>query len=170
LAVIFTLVGSVVSALITPAFARCERIGAVLRLLGLTLVGYTLFVLSIGLISLVCPAQLLWLLGARYASLEAELPWFVFNSVVMGYSSVFFSLSSARGWVWHSWMLPLLTLLSQGLLLTAVDLNTIKGVLIFSMGAAGVTFAVSVYTTSRGLWTSWKAGRLAPPGGEFSSI
>jgi len=162
LAVVFTLIGTVMSAIIVPTFARCDKLPRLLRLFWMTFAGYSVFAVVIMIASAEFPRQILWILGAKYTSLQPDLPWLVANSVLAGLSWVPYCLVSARGWIWHAWMLPLLIVLFQAALIPFLDLSTVKGVLIFGLGSAFATLLVQGYMAVRGLWKSWKAGAVAP--------
>jgi hypothetical protein len=161
LAILFTLVGSILTGIVAPTFARCESLGRLAKLFALTVVCYLGFSGALLAGSLLWPQSMLWVLGGQYQSLTTEVPWLVANAVTAGLSGVFYTLILARGWVWQAWLVPVVTILTQASVIPLLDLNAVRGVLIFGWVSALPTLAVSIYMVGRGLFQSWRGNRLA---------
>ena len=162
LSIVFSLVATVLKGLVAPTFARCQTLERLVRLFTLTLFCY----LSAATLILVCsfafPTQLLWILGGKYASLTREVPLLIISSMVAGLIDVIHTLTLSRGWIWHMWTIPPATLLVQIGCLQFLQLNSVAGVLVFSIFSVMPSLLGTSYMTARGLWRSWRMGRLAP--------
>jgi hypothetical protein len=161
LAIVFTLIGSILTGIVAPTLARCESLGRLIRLFALTIVSYLAFSVTLLISSLVWPKEMLWVLGGQYQSLTAEVPWLVANAVTAGLSGVFYTLALARGWIWQAWLVPVLTILTQLSVTPFLDLNTVRGVLIFGWVSTLPTLMVSIYMDWRGIFMSWRGKQLA---------
>lgn len=133
LGVLFALVGSVVNNLLAPTFARCDSLPRLRRLLGVALADYAAFGGLLLLASICLPGPILWLIGPRYSMLTAELPWLMAGGVLGGFTAIVHSLAYGRGWIWHAWLIPIVTILVQAGMLFVVDLSSVRGVLIFGL-------------------------------------
>ena len=162
LAIIFSLLLTILGGLAAPTFARCQSLERLVRLFTFTLFCY----LSAATLLLVCsfafPSQLLWVLGGKYTSLTREVPLLMTSSVVAGLTDVIHMLTLSRGWIWHIWTIPPATLLVQIACLQFIRLNSVAGVLLFSIFSLIPSLLGTSYMTTRGLWRSWRMGHLAP--------
>lgn len=162
LAILFALVASILTGLIAPTLARCETLSRLMKLFLVTLVTYLVFATALLVCSFRFPAELLWILGGKYESLTREVPWLVGNAIVGGLIAVVYTLASARGWIWYTWITPVLTIAAQVIAIPLLNLSTVRGVLVFGLVSLLPTLVVSLGLDVRGLWTSWKSGKLAP--------
>lgn len=162
LAVVFVLFSSVLGGVVVPTFARCDSLGQLTRLFVMVLLGYAGVAGLLMFASLVFPSQILVILGAKYAELHNDVPWLVAGSVLGGLNGVLYALVSARGWIWHLWLVPPVTVALQVLLLRVLDVGSVRGVLVFGLISAVPVVVVMSYMTVRGLWKSWRAGTIAP--------
>ncbi len=161
LGVLFAIVHGLLSGLVAPTFAKCESLRRLMQLFGLALGAYAVFS---GILLLAClefSKELLWLLGKNYSGLNGELIWVAATSILTGLTGVIYALVSARGWIWHAWLIPIFTLSLQGWLLTLLDLGQVRDVLIFGCAGSLPTLVLVCYMAGRGLWTSRKSGALA---------
>lgn len=125
--------------LITPAFARCQDRGRLLRLFLGVLGGY-LLLLGAFLGAVAWQAdRVLWLFGAKYAHLHHEL-LLVALSVVVGFvNQLVWSLNYARGWVRRVWLNIPLTLAAQVAAVLLFDTGTVAGVAKLMITTSAVT-------------------------------
>jgi len=86
----------------------------------------------------------------------------VISSVVAGLTDVIHTLTLSRGWIWHMWAIPFATVLVQIGCVHFVRLNSVAGVLQFSIFSMMPSLLGTSYMTTRGLWRSWRMGYLAP--------
>jgi O-antigen/teichoic acid export membrane protein len=162
LAVVFGIVSSVLGGLVAPTFARCESLKRLGRLFAFALVSYLVAAGLLFFCSFTFPREVLWILGGKYMSLTHEVPLLVTSAIIGGLTGVIHTLSWSRGWVWHMWIIPFVTLLVQIIAVRFLPLNTVAGVLEFSIISAVPWLLVTSYMATRGFWTSWRAGHLAP--------
>ena len=162
LAVVFGIVSSVLGGLVAPTFARCESLERLGRLFALALASYLAAAALLLFCSFAFPREVLWILGGKYMSLTHEVPLLVASAIIGGLTGVIHTLSWSRGWVWQMWTIPFVTLFVQIIAVRLLPLNTVAGVLEFSIFSATPWLLVTSYMATRGFWTSWKAGYLAP--------
>jgi hypothetical protein len=162
LAVIFAILSSVLGGLAAPTFARCESLRRLGRLFALMLVTYLVAATILVACSFVFPREVLWILGGKYMGLTAEVPLLVISAVIGGLISVVHTLTLSRGWLWHMWTIPFLTLLAQIVSIRLLRLDQVRGVLEFNIISSLSWLVVIGYMAGRGFWTSWRAGYLAP--------
>ncbi|MES2099789.1 MAG: hypothetical protein V4569_08225 [Pseudomonadota bacterium] len=146
LALVFTLIGAVVAALVQPYFARAtarrELIGGFLALNGF----FGLLTALLTGFAAVLPGVMLWILGPRYDTLTRELIWMVLSASLAAWSGAVYSVGAARGWVVPSY---LVLTLGIGTLATAVwliDVSTVIGSFMMNTASAAVaTLLVMVF-------------------------
>jgi hypothetical protein len=154
LGLLFALVGSIITNLLAPTLARCDSLARLRRLVGIALASYAVFGWLLMMISLYFPGSILWLIGPRYSTLTAELPWLMATGVLGGFTAIIHSLAFGRGWIWHAWLIPVLTILAQMGLLSVVDVSSLRGVLIFGFMSAVPNFMGVMYMALRGFRTT----------------
>jgi hypothetical protein len=162
LAIIFSLGATVLEGLVAPTLARCQTLGRLVRLFAFTLLCYLSAAALLLFCSFAFPMQLLWVLGGKYASLTREVPLLVTSSIVAGLTDVIHTLTLSRGWIWQMWMIPVATVLVQIGCVQFVRLDSVAGVLVFSIFSLLPSLLGTSYMTTRGLWRSWRMGYLAP--------
>jgi hypothetical protein len=161
LAVVFGILSSVLGGLVAPTFARCESLQLLARLFAFALASYLVASALLLFCSFAFPREVLWILGGKYMSLTREVPLLVGSAIIGGLTGVIHTLSWSRGWVWHMWTIPFATLVFQIIAVRFLPLNTVAGVLEFSIISAIPWLFITSYMASRGLWTSWRTGNLA---------
>ena len=162
LAVLFTIIGSIVTGLAAPTLARCTSLKQLTQLFSVELGAYTLFAGALFIMSLVFPEALLWILGGKYGALTREVPLLVGLAVIGGLITVIHSLALSRGWIWQTWMVPVTTLIVQLSSAPFLRLDTVAGVLWFGIVSTLPTLVLTSYMVGRGLFTSRRLGYLAP--------
>jgi len=151
LAILFSVINSVMSSIVLPSFARCQSV----TLLRKRYIHIILSFIGIGAILLVVtaifPKQLLWILGNKYSNLEKELFWMMGGSVVANIGGVMWSLCSVKGWVEKVWIEIPIRIFIQIIMLIIVDISTVRGVLIFSFISSFPPIIISGWLADRGL-------------------
>jgi hypothetical protein len=162
LAIIFAIIGSIVTGLAAPTLARCNSLRQLVQLFLLELAAYTVFAAALFAVSLIFPEGLLWILGGKYSTLTHEVPLLVGAAVIGGMIVVIHTLALSRGWVWQTWIIPITTLIVQLISAAFLHLDTVAGVLWFGIFSAVPTLLLTSYMVIRGFWTSRRLGYLAP--------
>ncbi len=136
LAMIFTVLGSLLANIFAPAFARCQE----RRRLGLLYAGIVggviLFSLFVFAGAVFLPNEFLFVLGPHYAHLQRPLLFMVGGAVLNMVASTLWTLNASRAWITGSWLYIPLTLATQLALIPFVDFSSVSGVLIFNLFSA----------------------------------
>jgi hypothetical protein len=162
LAIIFAIIGSIVTGLAAPTLARCNSLRQLVQLFLVELGVYTVFAAALFAVSLLFPEGLLWILGGKYSTLTREVPLLVGAAVIGGMIAVVHTLALSRGWIWQTWIIPITTLATQLIAAAFLQLNTVAGVLWFGIFSSIPTLLITSYMVIRGFWTSRRLGYLAP--------
>ncbi len=162
LAIIFAIIGSIVTGLAAPTLARCTSLRQLVQLFFLELGAYTVFAAALFAVSLIFPEGLLWILGGKYSTLRHEVPLLVGAAVIGGMIAVIHTLALSRGWIWQTWIIPVITLATQLVSAAFIHLDTVAGVLWFGIFSLVPTLLITSYMVIRGFWTSRRLGYLAP--------
>ncbi|MBD2503662.1 lipopolysaccharide biosynthesis protein [Anabaena azotica] len=148
--VIFTIINSVMTAIVLPSFSRCQSVVTLRRRYFQILGFFLLFATFIILIIYIFPEQILWVIGKKYSYLKNELFMIAVVTVVNSLLSMMTSLNLAKGWVEYAWVDIPMKLFLQIFLLMNLDISSIKGVVIFSLLSQISSFLVSLMITYRG--------------------
>lgn len=151
IAVIFTLINSVMTTIILPSFSRCQSVVILRRRYFQVLGVFLLFGILIIAYVYIFPEQILWIVGNKYSHLKNELFMIVIVTVVSSFIGMMTALNLAKGWVEYSWIDIPIKLILQIFLLMNLDISTIKGVVTFSLLSQISSFLVSIMLTYRGL-------------------
>ena len=136
LAMVFTIFSSLLANIFAPAFARCQE-KAKLGLLYAGIVGgVVLFGLGLCLGSALFPNEFLFILGHRYAHLQAELLLMVGGATLNMIASTLWALNASRAWITGSWLYIPLTVLTQIALIPFLNFSSVSGVLTFNLVSA----------------------------------
>ncbi len=144
LAAVLTIVTSVVNAIALPHFARSRSASELLRAFAVLAGALGALVVAGTLGAALLPGPALWLLGAKYGGLQAELVPMVCAALLTTTASALYGMNLARGWT-----LPVATLTGTWLVavlsgLALFDLATVKGAAWFNCW----TMAMSITTSS----------------------
>lgn len=162
LAILFSIISSVVTGLGAPTLARCTSLRQLVQLFAIELGVYCVFAASLFLLSVMFPEALLWILGGKYVSLTREVPLIVASAIIGGMITVVSTLALSRGWIWQTWAIPLLTIIVQLLSAQFLRLDTVAGVLWFGIFSSLPTALMTSYMITRGFMKSRRLGYLAP--------
>ncbi len=133
LAMIFTVLGSLLTNIFAPAFARCHD-RRKLRWLYAGIVG-GVAALSLCVLggAILLPNQFLFVLGPHYAHLQHELVLMVASTVLFMIASTVWTLNASRAWITGSWIYIPFTLATQIAVVPFLDFGTVSGVLTFNL-------------------------------------
>ena len=153
LAVLFTVVGAVVIALVQPFFARSHRPRELIS--GFIALNGFFAVVSMALVALAsfAPGLLLWVLGPRYGELTSELVWMVLGASLSAWSGAVYSVGAGRAWILPTAPIIVGGLGSMALTAWLVDLSTVKGGLMVSAASALVATVLTIVFVSLKLRT-----------------
>ena len=150
LAMIFTVLGNLLTNVFVPAFARCHDLRK-LRFLYAAIVGA---VLAFSLLILAgagfFPAEFLFVLGKRYADLHQQLLLMVGGSVILTVAGTMWALNASKAWVAGSWLYIPLTLATQIALIPFTDFSSVTGVLIFNLISVTPSLFLNLVLSYRG--------------------
>lgn len=145
LSALLTVFSAAFCMVLAPRFARCQDATRLPRLY-LLLVGSTVGVLaSLTFLAWLFPKPLLWLLGAKYATLEAECAWVVAAGCIGQLSGVLWSLNSSKAWIrFQSPLFIPAILVCQIVAALFLDLRNFHDVLIFNLVSAAAPIPVYI--------------------------
>jgi O-antigen/teichoic acid export membrane protein len=150
LAMIFTVLGNLITNIFAPAFARCQearKLGWLYGGIAGGVAGFSLLVLS-GAAFL--PNEFLFVLGNRYSHLQHELLLMVGGATLNMIASTLWTLNASRAWIAGSWLYIPLTLGTQLLLIPLIDFSTVTGVLTFNLFSALPSLLLNLGLSYRG--------------------
>jgi O-antigen/teichoic acid export membrane protein len=150
LAMIFTILSSIVASIIVPRFARCQGARLLWRRYNQILGVLAIFAALLIGAALLFPNEMLWVLGNKYRDLQTEFVFMILGTSLSSMLGTMSALNLARGWV----VSPLLAIpigtVTYALLCYFIDISTVKGVTVVGIGANIVGIIVNY----------WQAGRF----------
>lgn len=146
----FATVQGVLTSAALPEFARCQSL-TVLRRRYFQIVS-TLVIASVAVVALagLFPGQALWLLGDQYSHLEDAVVLAVALAVLQFLAGALWSLNAARGWAGLAWMHIPATIVLQVMLLAALEVSTVRGILLFGIFSTLPAFCINGLLSYRG--------------------
>lgn len=153
LAMIFAVLGQVITNIFVPAFARCQSavklrwqyfaiVGGVTACCAVILAAAALF-----------PQEFLFVLGNKYAHLDRELFLMVAGTVLNVVSATLWVLNASKAWVAGSWLYIPLTLATQIALIPFIDFSNVSQVLLFNLISAVPHLFLNAVLSLRGFRT-----------------
>ncbi len=136
LAMIFTVLMSMLTNIFVPAFARCQDKTKLRWLYVVIAGGVILFSVIVLAGAGFFPDQFLLILGNRYTHLHRELVLMVGVAVITALAGTLWLLNSAKAWISGAWLYIPLTLATQIALIPFTDFSSVAGVLIFNLISA----------------------------------
>lgn len=133
LAVVFSILGSLTSEILFPAFARIQN-ARMLRRRYLQIV-LSFAALSAALVAVVAvfPGQVLAVLGSQYSHLQTEGILMAVSTVLGAIAGLTWGLNSSRAWIVSPVKFIPLTIALQVVLVYFLNLSTVRGVLVLSI-------------------------------------
>lgn len=131
--VIFTIMNTILSSIALPRFARCQTksalVGKYWQILGI----YSLLSLALLAFVIFIPGVFLWILGKNYAHLNVELILMTLSAVLYTMLGTIWSINASRAWILSAWASIPVGIIAQILLLSILNVSTVKGVLLFNI-------------------------------------
>jgi len=133
LAMIFTVLGQVLTNIFVPAFARCQE-KTKLRLQYFAIVtGVAACCSAVIAAAVLFPDQFLFVLGPKYFHLRHELLLMVTSTVIGVVTGALWFLNASKAWVTGAWLYIPLTLATQIALIPYTDFSDVGQVLMFGL-------------------------------------
>lgn len=131
--------------IVEPYIAKVDRPHLAKRYLQILGLAGTISVI-LCLIAFLFPKPLLWLLGPKYQSLQAEVGWTVAGSCLSYVGGVMWIMHAARKWVywWYTVLYIMLLLTAQTISVAVMDLSTTLNVIYFSVITESVVIVVHI--------------------------
>ena len=153
LAIIFTIIGSVMTGIIIPSFARCQSPELLLRrylqILGTAIV----FAVFLVILSITMPDQILWIIGSKYRHLKPELCLVMISSGLSFIVNTMWGMNASKAWIANMWLYIPATILMQIIGVIFLDIYTVNGAILFGMSSLVPGFCIQSYMTYKGLMT-----------------
>ena len=130
-AIVFQVASVVLTQIVSPAVARASTAERLRRMLQVCLIAYFGFAMAILFGFMLLSDYALLLLGPGYYGLDSELTLVMASCSLSGLGVVVWSFVSARGWIRNLWLVIPLTVFVQAFLAMVLELNTLKGVILF---------------------------------------
>jgi O-antigen/teichoic acid export membrane protein len=142
---IFILFGAFNTVVVAPYIAKTPRHLLLRRYFGFFsgALGLSACVVSAGFF---LPGIFIWLIGPNYSHLAADLGFLLLASCLNLVSGLMWCMHSARKWIfgWGVWLYIATTILVQLVCLKFMALDTVKGILMFSIYTSLAMFSVCV--------------------------
>ncbi|MBW4561273.1 MAG: polysaccharide biosynthesis protein [Mojavia pulchra JT2-VF2] len=151
ISIIFTLINSVMTAIILPSFSRCQSAKLLTKRYLQILSIFFGFSLLLIFLSVIFPSEILWILGGKYQHLKNELVLMVILTVVNSFVGIMSSLNFSKAWIEFIWIEIPMRLVLQAILLMILNISTIQGVIWLSLLSNLSPFLVNAMLTYRGL-------------------
>lgn len=151
LAVIFSLITSIMTNIVLPSFSRTQSYEILIRKYKQIIFSYVFLSLIILLLSMFFPKQLLLILGKNYSSLEKELFFFAMAAVTNAITSILWSINASKGWTEEAWLFIPTIIITQIMLLLFLDVSNIIGISIFSTLSVIPASCINFYMTYKGI-------------------
>ena len=153
LAMIFAVLGQLLTNIFVPAFARCQN-AAKLRLQYFGIVGGVAACCAVVIAAAALfPNQFLFVLGDKYSHLQRELLLMIAGTVMNMLTGTLWFLNASKAWVAGAWLYIPLTLATQIALIPYTDFSSVRQVLIFNVISAVPNLLLNMVLSYRGFRT-----------------
>ena len=150
LAMIFAVLGNLLTNIFAPAFARCQE----RRQLSWLYAGIVGAVAAFSLLVLggaaFLPNEFLFILGNNYSHLQHELLIMVGAATLSMMATTLWTLNASRAWVIGAWLNIPLTLGTQLVLIPFTDFSSVSGVLTFNLFSVFPSLVLNIGLSYRG--------------------
>lgn len=151
LAVIFSMLASVMGNVVYPRFARVQEPQLLWRRYWQILGVHAALALILLAITAAIPDALLWVLGPKYADLHSELLLMVLSAVMFSILACMWQLNVARGWIVSPWLMIPFGVAAQVILIIILDVSQVHGVLLLNIFSMIPAFFLNVLRTRQGI-------------------
>ena len=133
LAVVFSILGSVTSELVFPAFARIQNAQMLRRRYFQIVCGFAAISSLLVSVVAVFPGQVLAVLGRQYSHLQTEGVLMAISSVLGVIAGLAWGLNSSRAWIVPPMKFIPFAIAIQVVLVYFLNLSTVRGVVVLSI-------------------------------------
>jgi len=158
----FLMLGSLMTNVVMPRFARVHEPRLLWRhywqIIGGLCVVLALFVS----LAAVFPGILLWILGPKYAHLEAELFLMILGTVLWSVLGTMYQLNLTKGWVVSPWLLIPIGITTEVLLIVIFDMSQVRNVLLMGILSTIPGFFLNAWRTRQGIRAVQHSTSLRP--------
>jgi len=151
LAVIFSMLASVMGNVIYPRFARVQERALLWKRYWQILGGYAVLAFALLALTALFPDALLWVIGPKYAHLDKELFLMVLSAVLFSILACMWQLNVARGWIVNPWLMIPTGVAAQILCVLLLDVSTVRGVLLLNIYSMIPGFFLNFLRTRQGI-------------------
>jgi hypothetical protein len=102
-------------------------------------------------------------LGPKYSHLEKELFLMILSGVLFSILACMWQLNIARGWIVSAWLMIPIGVAVQIALILALDISTVRGVLLMNIFATIPGFFLNFLRTQRGIREFEQAAKQQRP-------
>ena len=150
LAMIFAVMGQVLTNIFVPAFARCQDAARLRLQYFANVAGVAGCCAAVIAAAAFFPNQFLFLLGSKYAHLQRELLLIVASTVLNVLTGAIWFLNASKAWVAGAWLYIPLTLATQVALIPYTDFSNVRQVLIFGVISSVPNLLLNMVLSYRG--------------------
>jgi len=129
---IFAVMTAVINGIVVPRFARCQDRRTLKRRYIQVVVGVVMLTGSLAALGAIFPRALLWVLGAKYASLENEV-WLMMTSASLAATgATLYALNFSKAWIAPVRISIPMEIVTLIILILCMDISTVRGALWFN--------------------------------------
>lgn len=150
LAMIFAIIGQLLTNIFVPAFARCQTAPKMRLQYGAIVGGVTAFSVVVLLAAAFFPDQFLLILGNRYSHLHRELLLMVAGTVANVLIGTLWLMNASKAWIAGSWLYIPTTIAAQIALIPFTDFSSVTGILTFNLLSTLPNLLVNIGLSYRG--------------------
>jgi O-antigen/teichoic acid export membrane protein len=131
-AMMFSVITAAINGIVVPRFARCQDRDTLRRRYWQVMVGVVTLTGALAGLAAIFPRALLWVLGAKYASLENEVWLMMVSASLAAMGATLYSLNSSKAWIAPARISIPMEIVTVTVLILWMDISTVRGVLYFT--------------------------------------
>ncbi len=155
LAMIFAVIGHLLTNIFVPAFARCHSLPRMRLIYGGIVGAVAGFSALVLVAAAILPEQFLFVLGKNYAHLHRELLLMVGGTVANVLVGTLWFMNASKAWIKGSWLYIPTTIATQIALIPFTDFSSVTGILLFNLISTLPNLLVNIGLSVRG-FRHWK--------------
>ncbi|MGC2161913.1 MAG: hypothetical protein WA634_08400 [Silvibacterium sp.] len=161
LGVVFVIIPRVIDTVLTPRLSRCVHLERLRSIYWQIFLAYILFTGACLAAVLARPDLVLRLLGRQYANLHSELVLAMILAATWVLQGGAMAMNMSRGWVVPAYYGITLTILTQVVAFSMVNLSTVHGVLLAGLAVASVNLVLQLTGSEFFVRSTLRKSRLA---------